>query len=192
MDITLNRTGISTDIYENPQNLYSYLLQHICHSPGVKFGTVFGIVKRSHYLILSPLKVCANIVKCFCRFLLQVHSHKDTLCQFKKALCKYSLQQKKYTSSQSPLQYNFLVFQHLDYHLDDIPSCMIQKYFWQYILKSLGEPHLSELTNGFGARLDIDWLIIAYHKPKTIRNYIFPCQFIQQQNHPVSSFIPES
>lgn len=58
------------------------------------------------------------------------------------------------------------IFHHLLYHHNDPPAKIIQQYFYTCILQPKNELHFTTLTNYDGGTVNINCLIIAYHKQK--------------------------
>ena len=67
--ITFQHTQLRTNIFEKPSNLYTFLPKHSCHSPGVKKGTIIGLIKRAYSLISSHANVTAYICCSFLCFI---------------------------------------------------------------------------------------------------------------------------
>ena len=83
------------------------------------------------------------------------------------------------------------IYHHLPYHPDDPPSKLIQRHFYQHILQSKNEPHFTSLTNFDGSPVHINCLIIAYHKPKNLRNLLFPQKFPESQQFIILDYLTQ-
>ena len=81
-----------------------------------------------------------------------------------------------------------LVFHHMVFHPRDPPARVFQLLFWRFIIQPINEPHIYDVRNIDGVRVQIDRLILAYHNPKTLRNLFFPRKFAQEGGFEVSNF----
>jgi len=78
-----------------------------------------------------------------------------------------------------PTNHRDTVFFHLPFHPLNPPSSKVQHLFRCHLLKeNPRNPYamvpLHKLSNGNGKSLGIKWLIVAYHRPKNIGNYVTP------------------
>ena len=69
LNITIRNQSIHMNIYEKKLNLYLYLPQHSCHSPGCLKGLIFGFTVRAKNLCTEPSDHMPFICKSYARLL---------------------------------------------------------------------------------------------------------------------------
>ena len=78
------------------------------------------------------------------------------------------------------------LYLHVEYHPNNPSAHVIQQAFHEEFLNPLGEKHINEMDNGFGAEIPIDSLIIANHRAKNLGD-LFSYRDIAKQNGPPAS-----
>ena len=125
--LTIKDDTILSDIFKKPSNLYTYLPPLRCHSLGVTYRKIYGIIKQAHDLISSSADICSYICRCFQQFLCQGHNFDRTLYLFKKALHCHKLNILKPPAPSNP---HFTIFQHIQYHPDNPHAKLFPKLFF--------------------------------------------------------------
>ena len=63
--LNINDNKIITQIYKKEQNFYNYLSPHLCHSPGITYGSIYGGIKQIFELTSLPDIITRDIKKFF-------------------------------------------------------------------------------------------------------------------------------
>jgi len=90
---------------------------------------------------------------------------------------------------------NNTVFLHIPFHPLDPPSTEIQKLFRKHLLKERGiNPYgptpLYKIWNDKGKELGIRRMIVAYHRPKNIGNFLAPRRIDRLPGPSASALLP--
>lgn len=207
MDISLFiRNGkINTCLYEKERNLHLYLPAHSAHPPGVLRSLIHGMIRRIFLLTTSSDDITNALRVFFSRLCARGYSPNQLQPLFITAIEKA----KKITlpsdpafsaiTSQEPT-YSLLdtddeekrVFLHLPFHPKDPSSTQIQQLFRETLLHPPGEPLLSSLRNRNESCIGTNRLIVAYHRPRNLRNILFPRKLRTPSAMPVSSLLPQN
>ena len=137
------------------------------------------MLRRFHILITHPSNNKDHVQRFFQRLLLRGHTRKKLIPLFQKAL------QNIHSPPNPESLYESRVYHHLQFYPRDPPSKIFQQYFYSHILFPKNEPPLFKLENDHAAPLDINRLIVAYHKPKNLRNLLFPRRLKEDQDFSV-------
>ena len=186
LTISLSNNSIKTRIFEKKQNLYNFLSPHSCHSPGVFYGTIVGMIQQICRLTTDADDVSADIKKFFRRLLARGHNFSNLSFLFHKAFQHSN----KKLSCRHPPPDSFTIFQHITYNPYDPPSYFFQHLFHRFILHPKNEPPIHRLKNNYGAHIEIDRLIVAYHRPTNLRYLFFKRKFPLDPNFTPSNFLP--
>ena len=197
MDLTISISGdgtISTSLYEKEQNLYLYLPPHSSHPKGVNKSLINGQILRIRRLCSSQSDADSFIARFLSRLLDRGHAEEDLQPLFSRAE-----QNAKAYLSRTPSEHNAMrikkqraarrqVYFHLEFHPDDPPSHEIQSLWREYVAEPPGQRHISEMKNYVGEGVGIDQLIVAYSRPRNLRNE-FSVRNIHGRGKPVSQYL---
>jgi hypothetical protein len=178
-------SSISTCLYEKPLNLYLYLPPHSAHPPGVLRGLVTGNVIRICRLT-SRWEDSETAIRTFYRRLTRRGYSPETLLPIfadavKKAQTPRAPPNRDETTENC-------IFLHLPFNPRDPSSAVLQQTFRKNLLSPIHEQRLETMRNEHNAHLGIDRMIVAYHRPRNIKNLLFPRRFRENPLTPVSSF----
>jgi hypothetical protein len=183
--VTFQSNGhASTRLYEKALNLYLYLPAHSAHPPGVLKGLIRGTYFRIQRLTSEPRLRLSQFRQLHLRLLARGYPSELLRPLFEEAITDYSLSRKPTGTATPPL------FLHVPYHPQDPNSRQIQDAFRTTMLQPPNEPRLPTLCNTNGKPLDIDRLIIAYHKPRNLGNILAPRR-LSPNGPDVSSYLVE-
>ncbi len=188
LDITLSiKDGrVSSTLFEKSLHLYLYLPRASAHPPGVLKGLIAGGLLRIIRLTSNPQIRKRHVQHFYQRLLARGYTRSHLLPIFQRYLTQYSV-----TPSPTPVpavaappatpsdKRNDTIFLHLPYHPLDPPSTAVQQLFRTHLLKErkfnpYGPIPLYKLCNSKGKDLGIRRMIVAYHRPKNIGNYLTP------------------
>jgi hypothetical protein len=189
LDLTLSIKDddglISTRLFEKKLNLYLYLPPLSAHPPGVLRGLIYGMILRIYRLTSDPTQ-CETMVKTFFgRLLARGYSPDRIRPIFHQALLRQG------TERPEPVQEdtNRRVYLHLPYHPLDPRSADIQRIFRDLLSSPKDDTPIANICNPpHAAPLNVDRLIVAYHRPRNLRNILFPRKFRGIPGKPVSKF----
>jgi hypothetical protein len=185
LDLTLafDHQRIATRLYEKPLNLYLYLPPHSAHPPGILRGMITGQVTRIFRLTSSTSDCEASIRSFFRRLRERGYTSCTLLPLFHDAL------QRVQTSRCAPCDdQEGRIFLHLQYHPHDPPSQVLQQLFRDCLLSPANEPPLQSLCNLNDAPIQINRMIVAYKRPRNLKNLLFPRRFREVQDAPASTY----
>ena len=194
--LSIDKTGhISSDIYEKAMNLYLYLPPGSAHPPGVLKGLVFGMIYRITTLTNDDTRRRESLKRFYNRLLRRGYA-KDTIVPiFKEGWRRYSVARPKLTAEEREANKNiedaFVI--HFPYHPDDPPSGAIQRVLRNTLFepKGPGEEPLRHFPSHFKVPMMKDRAIIAYHKSKSLRNYLSPRKFDNTPGPTASAIMDE-
>jgi hypothetical protein len=174
LDLTITICGnkLSTKLYEKALNLYLYLPPHSSHSPSMTRGIIRGMIFRIFRLTSDNTNVQQYIQQFYDRLVARGFSRHYLLPIFQKSLME--------TAIEAPLIHNERLidtaweqfYLHIRYHPRLIPSNLIQKQFHRHIVAPDHELEVHFLKNHRNATLPQHKLIIAYHRPLNLQNYL--------------------
>ena len=144
------------------------------------------MVGSNHFGLIGGQGICPF----FGRLLYQGRDYHDTRFLFHKAIKAYNIRCKLTTLAieREKSDPDSCVFHHVTYHPHDPSSRIFQLLFRRHIIHPTGEPPIHHLQNQENGYVNIDRLIIAYHSPKKLRNFLFPRKFNQDDGFNVSKF----
>jgi hypothetical protein len=169
--IALDGTGrIVTTLFEKALNLYLYLPPHSAHPPGGLKGLIFGFFYRLQRLVSQPSDRAAFVVKLRARLFARGYPTAviDPIVAEAKARCAAPGATHTDLSDIRPL------YLHVDFHPADPSARVIQRVIRRRLLAPPNDTPLHELRNCDGARLGIRRVIIAYHRPRNLKNHLSP------------------
>jgi hypothetical protein len=186
LELNIDKNGaLSTRLYEKALNLYLYLPPHSAHPPGVLKGLIYGRIFQIFDLTMKETDRTDLVQALFRRLCARGYSAAWLRPLFYSSLhsvCAKTINQK---NNERP------IFAHIDYHPCDPPSSQLQQIFNRTIRQPKNERPINFLRNSSGHMMDFDRLIIAYHRPKNLRNLLAPRRFRTHSDAPVSAFISD-
>ena len=198
MDLTISydpsTSALVFTVYEKKENFYLYLPPRSCHAPGIIYGTILGTLFRYR-------KICSRIEdfylqteKFFHRLVNQGHQPSKLQLLFAKAFEKLPsmiLRKKsKLTGYELKDDLERKIFLHLDFNPFDPSRRNIQALAKKTLMHPPGEPSLARVSNGQGGRIGIEQLVIAYHRPKNIKDILVPRKFGKRPGPSASTYLP--
>ena len=96
----------------------------------------------------------------------------------------------KLSPSQLKQEMNERVFLHLDFHPFEPNRRAIQALAKLTLLSPKNEPTLDRVSNGFGARVGVKRLVVAYHRTRNIKDYLIPRKFASRPGPSASTYVP--
>ena len=176
-------------------NLYLCLPPGSSHPPGVLKGTIYGMLFRIFCLTSRPADQRTMVRKFFLRLRRRGFQAAFIRPIFLEGLRRYgrpsaqpeSASTEETEPSATPRD---TVFLHLPYHPGDPPSSEIQRAFQSCLFQpGPNETPLNQIKNKTGGTLTISRMIVAYHRPKNLRNLLFPRRFDRTEGPPASTYI---
>ena len=174
--IEVQHKRLSFKLYEKHMNLYQYLPSHSAHPPGVLQGLIYGNIFRITRLCTYAKDRDKSIQDFYLRLQNRGYSRRTLKPLFAKAL--YNAINKSDRKNDKADMNRF--FLHVNYHPNDPPSRTFQHLFRTKLLQPRCshtgrlETKLPDMTNLYGAYLDISRMTVCYHKPKNVKNLLFP------------------
>jgi hypothetical protein len=174
LDLTITICGdkLSTKLYEKALNLYLYLPPHSSHSPNMTRGIIRGMILRIFRLTSDNTNVQQCIQQFYDRLVARGFSRHYLLPIFQKSLME--------TAIAAPLVHDERLvdsvwekfYLHIRYHPQLLPANIIQKQFHRHVVSPDNEVEVHFLKNHRNATLPKHKLIIAYHRPLNLQNYL--------------------
>jgi DNA-binding MarR family transcriptional regulator len=183
LTLTLDNHHVVTRLFEKPLNLYLYIPPHSAHPPGILRGMIYGYVTRV-FRLTSKKSDCEASIRSFYR----------RLCDRGYSACKLrplfhdALKRAQTNRCVSRDDQEVSTFLHLNYHPNDPPSQALQQLFREILSSPQNEPPLHTLCNLNGAPIRINRMIVAYRRPRNLKNLLFPRHFREALDAPASSF----
>jgi hypothetical protein len=183
LTLTLNHQRIVTRLYEKPLNLYLYIPPHSAHPPGILRGMITGYITRVFRLTTTKTD-CEASIRTFFR---RLCDRGYTPCRLRPLF--HDALKRAQTSRCKPSDDNEeRIFLHLEYHPYDPPSRVLQCLFRELLKSPANEPELSTLRNKNNVPNGINRMIVAFKRPRNLKNTLFPRRFREAPNAPASKF----
>ena len=198
MDLKLSIQGdrIVTSVFEKEMNLYLYLPPSSAHAKGVGTGLIFGHILRYRRLCTFQKDADDKIKEFIERLIARGHSRAALLPLFQRAeenaaayLARTPAEHEETRHKKLVENLNQIYF-HFQYHPEDPPASAIQRLWQEYISEPPGDTPLAECLNLIDAPMGPKKLIVAYSRPRNLRNE-FSVRDISERGRPVSSFLAE-
>lgn len=167
LTVTITNGRVETCLYEKALNLYLYLPPHSAHAPGVLKGLIHGMLLRINNLTTNPDKRAALIRRFHQRLRARGYNNSLLLPLFDAALSQPIVQRQK-PDSTVPAP----IYLHLQFHPSDPPSKDLQRTFRTVLLEPIGETRLSLLKNKKNNPLEVERMVVAYHRPRNLGNVL--------------------
>ena len=96
---------------------------------------------------------------------------------------------KKPSSSEMAVESKECVFLHLNYHPFEPNRRSIQAVAQQTLLSPKNEPTLDNVSNGFGGRVGVKRLVVAYHRTRNIKDNLIPRKYGSRPSPSVTTYV---
>jgi hypothetical protein len=197
LSLTLEYDGeVTSTLFEKQLNLHMYLPPHSAHPPGALRGLIFGMTYRIYRLCSDPSDRRRRVLALYRRLLGRGHSRSRVGALLSEALAHSTTQSQPPPPAIEPLYISDdRIFLHLPFHPLDPPSREVQDLFRHLLLfPPEGATPLADLQHeSTGAKLRINRLTVAYHRPKNIANILIPRKLPSDGNGArVSAFCDET
>jgi hypothetical protein len=177
LDITigLDSSGrICTTLFEKALNLYLYLPPHSSHPPGGLKGLVFGWFYRLQRLVSDPSQRRQLADKLHARLRNRGYSREQLLPVFAEARKRCNDETTKNLPTNDKETEPKPLYLHVDFHPADPSARIIQRTVRQYLTAPKGDVPICQLRNLKGFEFGVQRVIVAYHRPKNLKNYLAP------------------
>ena len=195
MDLTIfydtSSERTETKVYEKPENLYLIIPPRSAHAPGVLKGSIIGTLYR-YKRICSRIKDFYNQTeKYFHRIIARGHKPSNVQKHFRETYDYLPTMKPKERPSSVELaaELKERIFLHLDYHPFEPNRRSIQALAQSTLLSPKNEPTLENVANGFGGRVGVKRLVVAYHRTRNIKDYLIPRKFGSRPGPSASTYI---
>ena len=168
LDVTLSICDgqIHHTMFEKVLNLYLYIPPSSSHPPGVLKGLIFGRLHQFNLLCSDQVDKTRLRNKLYQRLLFRGY-HPSML----DPIFSESLQQLSSSQLKPKWDFEHLVILHTKYHPCNPPSTFLQKQFQEHLIDH-PKGSIASIRNQEGYPLDINLLIVAYHRQKNLGNYL--------------------
>ena len=168
LDITLSiRDGkLHHTMFEKVLNHYLYIPPSSSHPPGVLKGLIFGRLHQFNILCSDEQDKKMLCNKLYQRLLYRGYHPSIIDPIFCQSLTLVNSSHKKPRRN-----YNTSIILHTKFHPCNPSSHFIQHTFWEQLIDH-PDGSIANIWNHQGAPLDIDTLIVAFHRPKNLGNYL--------------------
>ncbi len=196
LTLTIANGRIKLTLYEKALNLYLYLPPSSAHPPGVLKGLIAGAILRIIRLTSNPHTRKKHMNVFFMRLVARGYTPSHIRPIFDTYLRKYLTAADVQQPPAVPRTTNDCAFLHVPYHPLDPSSREIQAAFRKHLLKeNPANPYLTtplpKLSNGRGHNLGINRLIVAYHRPRNLGNFLTPRHVDRLPGLSASAFLTE-
>ena len=192
LTISINPDGsFSSRIYQEPMSLFLYIPGHSAHPPGILKSMVYGLMKTYLQQNTHRKDAMHAIRLLFNRLLARGHSHENLRLVFNDAAAKLTkvISNKKVNEirkAKSQLS-SKKVFFHLPLHPHDISRKEIQRIYSDTCESTHASFH--EIYNSANkATMKVPGIVIAYSRPKNIRDVLTPSTLFESELIAVDRF----
>jgi hypothetical protein len=190
LDITIRidpEGDIKTTLFEKPLNLYLYLPSHSAHPPGVLTGLIYGMIRRVYRLTSCPDDCFAYLQRFYRRLRERGYSPETLVPLFTSGLANRNKPARKKTSASNTKDTLFL---HVPFHPANPSSQDLQSCFRDLLLHPRGGTPLPEMsTPHLGNECGLKRMILAYHRPRNLANFLCPRKLEHTIGPPVSAYL---
>jgi hypothetical protein len=186
LNISIENHSIAISLHEKALNLHLYIPSHSCHPPGILRSLIFGRVLHAFRITRDADKCAAFARQLSSRLHARGYDINWLRPIFNEAyrnateISGASLRKKEKKETLRAL------FAHVHFHPADPPSSTIQRTFREHCAWPPQKTPLNQMTNKHNKPLDIDRLIVAYHRPRNLGNLLAPRK-LQGQGPSVSA-----
>ena len=197
MDLVIYKDGnkLSTDLYEKPMALFLYIPPHSAHPPGVLTGLIMGQILRIFCLCSYEDQMKKHIKNFFNRLIARGYKREQLLPLFEKAVDnaesykKRSDEEKILRKKAAQKASKNRLYLHVPYHPDNPPSSKLQQLFRECISHPDGAPPLCELDNLEHNKIQVDGMMICYHRHLNLGNVLSYRKIDQRKGPKVSDLL---
>lgn len=178
MVIYIDGSRLSTDLYEKPMCLFLYLPYNSCHPPGVLNSLIFGQILRIFSLCSNEMQMKKHLQNFFKRLIDRGYSREQLQPLFEKAVVNaesyllQSVEERRIIKEQKKEAAKRQVFFHVPWHPDNPPASKLQQLFRDCISHPAGQPPLCELRNHERQKIQLDEMVVCYHRHKNLGNFL--------------------
>jgi len=174
---------------------YLYITPTSEHPPGVTASLVMGNVLRIMQLCTDPADIDDKLEAFMDRLCSRGHQHSTLLPLFEKAIINATNYLSK--SEASKLAVKTLkaeaarrtVYLHVPFMSDNPSSAFIQRCWRDCVAEPVGLPPLNCMQNIEENEVEIDRMIIAYHRSQNLGNLLSYRKIAQRTGPKVSSYL---
>jgi hypothetical protein len=174
LTVTIENGRIVTRTYEKALNKYLYIPPRSAHAPGTLKSTIFGNIRRYWFQNSTSEVYRSQVRKFFTRLEARGHARADLIPIFKEAfkiLANESTISNTSTNSAAPQATP--LFQHGEYHPRGVSKREVRRIYRETL-----EEHC-----------DFDRFIVAYSRPRNIRNALIKSKLSDTDGVRASEFI---
>ena len=172
LNISIENGKIVTRTYEKPLNKFLYIPKTSAHPPGVLKGTIHGCVRR-YWLQNSNIDdYRTQVLKFKSRLEARGHAHADLVPIFKEVFNALDREFKSTPNTTTSTKSSNILFQHGEYHPRGASRCDIRRAFMDTI----------------GTNSGFDRFVIAYSRPRNIRDALIKSNLADTEGVRASSF----
>jgi len=195
MSLSIVNGKIHSTLYEKPMALHLYIPPSSAHPPGVLAGLVMGNVLRIFQICSVHEDREQRLNQFLERLLNRGHQESTLLPLFKKAIdnaieyLSKSDEEKLAAKELKAEAARKRVYFHVPYHPNNPTAATIQRLWRLHVAEPVGELPLNKMENIDGAEVEIEKMIVAYHRAPNLGNR-FSYRKIDDRNGPkLSSFL---
>ena len=189
IQITIQDSRITTDLYTKALNLHLYLPPRSAHPPGVLYGLVAGTVYRA-YVLCSDITVAILHLKAFLRHLVaRGYSRQRLLPLFHKGITNAKLFLNHGIDYTQPTKDLDAIFYRIQYHPQDPSSTQLQQLWARHVFNPPDQPSLVDININNG-HLRISRFIVCYMRPPNLGN-LLSYRNLNRRGPPVLTLFPE-
>ncbi len=183
LELTITDGRVTSKLFEKALNLHLYLPTTTAHPPSVLKGMVHGTVKRIHRLSSDEANQRDSTRDFYIRLRQRGYTPRLLHPIFRDALAK------KVTTNDKETDEPRAVHFHMPFHPGNPRSFQLQHLFRHHLLRPYSGWPLYMVRNHKKARLNVRRMIVAFHKPRSLRNLLFPWRLRQSPGSEVSVFL---
>lgn len=178
MTIYMDRSRIATDLYEKPMCLFLYLPYHSSHPPGVLNSLIFGQTLRIFTLCTEESQMKRHLTNFYRRLIDRGYTREQLQPLFERAVDNaesYMLQTDEEKRAKKKAKMDATkrkVFFHVPWHPNNPSASVLQQLFRDCISHPVGQPPLCELRNHERQKIQVDGMVVCYHRHKNLGNVL--------------------
>ena len=181
LTITIENGNIVTKTYQKPINLYQYITPNSAHPPWMIKGIITSMLRNYFYQNTHRSDYWDVAMKFYTRLRERGWERKTLEPIFIEAHNKFESQSETIKSTQKNESFKKLMILHMEYHPNEIPRKKIRE-LWN---KNCGELLSKTVAEG---GLGIEKTIIAYSRPKNLKDVLQSAKLHQHPGKEVSTY----
>ena len=194
LDLTIklhsNNGKITTRIFEKNENLYLYLPATSCHPFNNLKGLIFGMVYRTIRLTSNQHDQAIELQNLVRRLTARGYQQSFLINIINQTYHKIKNKTVLDSTPDEELNFNEVCFFHSYYHPNNPTSSQLQHLFQEYMMRPKGMYKLlPDLLNHRKAKLCVNRMIIANHRPPNLGNLLSPRVMKREDGPRVSSYL---